>query len=180
MSAHTSALTLTGKSRRVGGEAPAVRVMKMDGSQNVVGMMAAVYQCLITSPDITSPDFIAVLRDINVRLEGLKNIQATVVTSQSRESVQSVIAAENLANIEFALDSNGEFAKKYGIAIAEGEYEGMPAHGMFVIDKDGEIVLMEIADTPFGALDMEALFARIPDMLTEKKKKHTHENWMRA
>lgn len=180
MSTETSALKLNGKTRKIGGEAPAIRITKMDGSQNVIGMAAAVFQCIITSPDITSPDFIKVLNDLNTRLKGLENIQGTVVTPQSKESVETVTQAQSLENIEFVIDSNSEFGKKFGIEIAEGEYEKMPAHAMFLIDKDGEFALMEIAETPFGTLDMDAFFAEIPTLIKEKKKKHTHEDWMRA
>lgn len=179
MSTETSTLTLTGKTRKVGGEAPAVRITKMDGSQNVIGMAAAVFQCIITSPDITSPDFIKILTDVNARLSGLANIKGIVVTPQSKQSIDTIIKSHSLENIEFVIDSNAEFGKKYGIEIAEGEYEKMPAHAMLVIDKDGEIALMEVAETPFGSLNMDAFFNEIPTMIKEKKKKHTHEDWMR-
>lgn len=156
-------LKLTGKTRKIGGEAPAVRIVHEDGSGNVVGMMAAQFQCLITT-------------DCGEALNNLSTIL------KDEEKIRGVVIMENFdqpfdyPGLGRVADAQGEFAQKYGVQIAEGEMAGKAAPSLFLINPDGEILFMQT-----GEIDSAAFREALPGLIKEKKKKgHSHENWMRV
>lgn len=156
-------LKFEGKTRKVGGEAPAVRIINEDGSSNVVGMMAAQFQCLITT-------------DCSEAMTNLSNIL------KDEEKIRGVVISENFEQpfdypgLDRVSDSQGEFAQKYGVKISEGELAGKAAPSLFLVNPEGEILFMQV-----GEIDSAAFRKALPGLIKEKKKKgHSHENWMRA
>ena len=49
---HGTTTPLLGKEVKVGAEAPAARINKLDGTQNVIGMIAPTMQLLIAIPSL--------------------------------------------------------------------------------------------------------------------------------
>lgn len=165
---------LIGKVRVVDSEAPAVRVKDIKGREFVVGMMAPVNQIILTLPTIDS-------ETSKSQILKLKNL------SLNPKKFSISILVENLdkfnrdledENIKFYLDNRLEFAKKYGLLIEDRSYK--IANAIFLIDKEGVIKFLDISKNIFEEVDFQTLLKRVKDILSEKKRGHSHENWMRA
>lgn len=154
-------ITLQKKDRKVGSEAPAIRVKMINGETKVIGMMAAKVQVFISLPYKDGFD------------ENLKNI----IDKHNEKSLIYIISSDpeleytdpSSASVEFK-----DFALKMGLYIDED----ICAKSIFIINKDGEIVYKEIPNDILEGFDMELFDSKLDEAIKFKKKGHTHENWM--
>lgn len=166
---------LSGKVRKVKAEAPSARIVKIDGSQNVIGMIAPTIQILVTIPNLDK--FKNEILELEAKEINLKKVSITIVTTEEKEKVNEFIKSNTLEKIEFVFDEMGDFSKKFGVML---DSEFKLAHSLFLIDKEGTIQYIEITSDIFEKLNLELAFKALNEILSEKKKGHSHENWMRA
>ena len=155
------------KDRKVGGEAPSVRVKMMNGEEKIVGMIATKIQVFLT------------LNDINSYTKELHEVLNTnpekafgyIVTASSDEETQKVVDAYTLDTSLITIHSD-DFSKKFGLNAVEGKM----ANSVFIIDKEGIIYYKEIAPD----IDVATFGEKLVELINYKPKGHVHENWMRA
>jgi thiol peroxidase len=163
------------KEKKVGSEAPAGRVKSLSGEESVIGMIAPTMQLLLTIPTIKCDSIVSQLKELNEYLNTMKKLKAYVITTSSEDI--GAIASE-YPNLNFVFDDNTSLAKSLGTLLKDGDYKF--ANALFVIDKEGIIKYLEIAEDIFKALSIDNLKSGIDKILADRKKGHSHENWMRA
>ncbi len=159
-------MKLSGKVRKVGGEAPAVRIAKSDGVMNVVGMMAPKNQIIISSSNINK-----MIKQIELidKADIYKKFIFIIVTDSNKD-VENL----NLKNCEIVFDVNLDFAKNYGVLIEDSKFK--IANGLFIIDTEGVFKYIQIAN--LDNFELESFWSEVDRIKSEKKKGHHHENWM--
>ena len=153
------------KDRKVGGEAPSVRVKMASGEEKIIGMLAVKIQVFITLDDINS-----YTKELHEILYGnTKKVFGYMITRSGEDEMSAIIKDYG---IDQGLITNQwvEFSKKFGLNATEG----VLANSVFVVDKEGVITYKEIADT----LDLANFDANLTELINYKPKGHTHENWM--
>lgn len=161
--------TLSKKERRVGGEAPAVRITMLNNETKVIGMMAPKTQVMITL--LHAQDYSQELHSI---LQAYPHkISFYVITSDTKEALESVISHFDLPQEQCSVDFK-EFASKFGVNM-EDEYI---AKSLFIISKEGEISYIQQHKDVEEAFDLEDFKTQLFALINQKQKGHTHENWM--
>lgn len=149
------------KERKVGGEAPSVRVKMISGEQKVIGMMADKVQVMITLPYGNS--FSKELYNIVNKHKEKANIYLFSPEAFTKD------VDDGFATIDFEV-----FCSKFGVLIDST----ICAKSAFIIDKEGEFVYIEIPKDIDDEFDLEKLDKEIQAAIDFKRKGHTHENWM--
>ncbi|KIM13220.1 MAG: hypothetical protein KU38_00730 [Sulfurovum sp. FS08-3] len=154
-------IPLQKKERKIGSEAPAVKLTMQSGQTKVIGMMAPKVQAMITLPQSDS----------------LSTELLEVIEKHKERSFIYIIASQPLDN---AYDSDfyslefHDFAMKFGVYATDE----VCAQSIFIINKEGEIVYREIVANLSDGLNIEAFDSALNEAIKFKKKGHTHENWM--
>lgn len=161
--------TLGKKERKVGGEAPAVRIKMLNDETKVIGMMAPKTQVMVTLCNIEM--FSQELLDILGQTP--HKIIYYVVTSSSSENLEKVVSTFDLLSENVSCDFK-EFASKFGINMEEEHI----ANALFIINKEGEINYIQIPQTIEEGLNLEEFKTSLTGIISQKQKGHTHENWM--
>ncbi|WP_373073105.1 hypothetical protein [Sulfurimonas sp.] len=156
-----NAVELQKKERKVGGEAPAVKVKMISGEQKVIGMMADKVQVMITLPYGNS--FSKELYSIVNKHKEKANIYFFSPEAFTRE------VDDGFATIDFE-----GFCSKFGVLIDSS----VCAKSAFIIDKEGEIVYIQIPKDLDDEFNLDELDTQIQAAIDFKRKGHTHENWM--
>lgn len=156
-----NSVELQKKDRHVGGEAPSVRVKMISGEQKVIGMMADKVQVMITLPygNSFSKELFKIVN---------KHKEKAYIYFFSPEAFTKEVD-DGFATIDFE-----SFCMKFGVFIDTS----MCAKSAFVIDKEGEILYIEIPKDVDHEFDLEKLDEEIQKAIDFKKKGHTHESWM--
>ena len=177
---HGTPTPLLGKEIYIGKEAPAARITKLDGSQNVIGMIAPTTQLLIAIPSLKTEVCSLGAKKFNEMVKKFSKLSTTMITTDDIDFVKEYAANESIENAEIVIDSNLNFAKKYGLQISEGKLKDRLARAVFIVDREGFIIYKEIVPEIVDEVNYEACLEAIENALGEKKKGHTHENWMSA
>lgn len=149
------------RERKVGSEAPAVRVKMLNGETKVIGMMAPKVQAMITLPKSGS---------LSDELEEIvnKHKEKSIVYIISSQKLDKNVD-ESISSIEFK-----DFSTKFGV-YATDEF---CAKSVFIIDKEGEIKYKEIVGDIDSEFDIASLDSALDEAINFKRKGHVHENWM--
>ncbi len=175
---HGTPVTLEVKELKIGKEAPAARITKLDGTQNVIGMIASNIQLLITIPSLKTEVCSLGAKKFNALVQQFKNLTTVMITTDDKEVVKEFAQKESIESAEIVLDTELQFAKKFGVLISEGKLKNRLARAVFVIDREGIIAYKEIVAEIVDEIDYDACMRAIEKIQSEKKGGHTHENWM--
>lgn len=175
---HGTTTPLLGKQVNVGGEAPAARITKLDGTQNVIGMIAPNTQLLIAIPSLKTEVCSLGAKKFNDLLKTYKKLDAVMITTDDADFVKEFADKEAIDAAELVVDTNRNFAKKYGLLISEGKLKDRLARAVYVIDRDGIVAYKEIVPEIVDEVDYDACIAVVDKLVNEKKSGHTHEEWM--
>lgn len=175
---HSSPTQLSGKEIKVGAEAPAARVTKLDGSQNVIGMIAPHTQLIIAIPSLKTEVCSLGAKKFNALVKQFKKLDTIMVTTDDLEFVKEYATKESIDSAELVIDSERQFAKKFGLLITEGKLKDRLARAVFVIDREGVVAYKELVGEIVDEVDYDACIAAIESIVNVKQKGHTHENWM--
>lgn len=175
---HGTAVTLDGKELVVGKEAPAARITKLDNTKNVIGMIAPNIQLIIAIPSLKTEVCSLGAKKFNALVKDLKKVTTIMVTTDDKEFVKEYQEKECIDAAELVIDEERSFAKKFGLLISEGKLKDRLARAVFVIDREGVIAYKEVVSEVVDEVDYERCIGAIQKLLGEKKKGHTHENWM--
>jgi len=154
-------IVLQKKERKVGSEAPAVRVKMLSGEEKVIGMMADKVQVMISLPkaDSLSQELLEVIENHKA-----KSLIYLIASSTQEKEYDPSFYSTDFVN----------FATKFGVFATES----LCAKSIFIISKDGEILYREIVDTLEDPFDITAFDIALDEAIKFKKKGHTHEEWM--
>ncbi len=175
---HGTPTELLGKELKVGSEAPAARITKLDGSKNVIGMIAPTAQLLIAIPSLKTEVCSLGAKKFNDLLATYKKLSAVMITTDDMDFVKEFADKEGISNAELVVDADKNFAKKYGLLISEGKLKDRLARAVFVIDRDGLLTYKEVVPEIVDEVDYDACIAAVDTAANEVKKGHTHEEWM--
>ena len=175
---HGTVTPLSGKEVKVGAEAPAARITKLDGSKNVIGMIAPTVQLLIAIPSLKTEVCSLGAKKFNDLVKGYKKLATVMVTTDDLDFVKEYADNESIDGAELVVDTDRNFAKKYGLLISEGKLKDRLARAVYVIDRDGLVIYKELVPEIVDEVDYDACIASVEQILSEKKTGHTHEEWM--
>ncbi len=149
------------RDRKVGSEAPAVRLKMLNGETKVIGMMASKVQVMITLPKSKS---------LSDELENIinKHKEKSLIYIISSQKLEKSVD-EDTSSLEFK-----DFSTKFGV-FATDEF---CAKSIFVIDKEGEIKYKEIVGDIDSEFDINSFDNALEETINFKRKGHVHENWM--
>ena len=89
------------------------------------------------------------------------------------------VITESIESAELVIDTNRNFAKKYGLLISEGKLKDRLARAVYVIDREGLIIYKEVVPEIVDEVNYDACIEAVTNALNEKRTGHTHEEWMR-
>lgn len=177
---HGTKTPLLGKELSIGREAPAARITKLDGTQNVIGMIAPTTQLIIAIPSLKTEVCSLGAKKFNDLIKEFKKLTTIMVTTDDIDFVKEYAQKESIDGAEIVIDTNRNFAKKYGLLISEGKLKDRLARAVYVVDQEGAIVYKEIVPEIVDEVDYEACIEAVRNTVNVKKKGHTHEDWMSA
>lgn len=175
---HGTPTPLEGKEVKIGAEAPAARITKLDGTQNVIGMIAPTAQLLIAIPSLKTEVCSLGAKKFNDLIKQFKKLSTIMVTTDDIDFVREYAKNECIDAAELVIDTDRNFAKKYGVLITEGKLNNRLARAVYVIDRDGLVTYKEIVPEIVDEVDYDACIAAVDKAANEIKKGHTHEEWM--
>ncbi|MDX1295516.1 MAG: redoxin family protein [Sulfurimonadaceae bacterium] len=175
---HGSPTALSGKEVKVGGEAPAARVTKLDGTKNVIGMIAPTAQLLIAIPSLKTEVCSLGAKKFNDLIKKFNKLTTVMVTTDDIDFVKDYADRECIDSAEIVIDTDRNFAKKYGLLITEGKLKDRLARAVYVIDREGQVAYKELVPEIVDEVDYDKCIEAVDKIVSEKKKGHTHEEWM--
>ena len=176
---HGTATALAGKEVKVGGEAPAARITKLDGTKNVIGMIAPTTQLLIAIPSLKTEVCSLGAKKFNDLIKQFgKKLTTVMITTDDLDFVKEYADRECIDSAEIVIDEDRNFAKKYGLLISEGKLKDRLARAVYVIDREGAVAYKELVPEIVDEVNYDACIEAVEKIVSEKKKGHTHEEWM--
>lgn len=175
---HGALTRLEGKEVDVGREAPSARITKLDGSKNVIGMIAPNLQLIISIPSLKTEVCSLGAKKFNELVKQFKKLDTIMVTTDDIEFVKEYAKNENIDSAELVIDADLNFAKKYGLLIKEGKLKNRLARAVYLINREGLVAYKELVGEIVDEVDYDACIKAVNKILSEEKKGHAHENWM--
>lgn len=175
---HGETTLLEGKEMTLWCEAPAARVTALDGSQNVIGMIAPTAQLLIAIPSLKTEVCSLGAKKFNELTKQFKKLKTVMVTTDDAEFVNDFVRREGIEGVDIVIDTNRDFAKRYGLLITQGKLKDRLARAVFVIDQEGIISYKEVVPEITDEVDYDKCIEAVDKAANFKKKGHEHENWM--
>jgi len=175
---HGTPTQLLGKELSLGKEAPAARITKLDGTQNVIGMIAPTTQLIIAIPSLKTEVCSLGAKKFNDMVKGLSKLKTIMVTTDDIDFVNEYAKNESIESAELVIDTNRNFAKKYGLLISEGKLKDRLARAVYVIDREGLIIYKEVVPEIVDEVNYDACIEAVTNVLNEKRTGHSHEEWM--
>lgn len=175
---HGTQTPLEGKKQAVGKEAPAARITKLDGSKNVIGMIAPNVQLLIAIPSLKTEVCSLGAKKFNDLIKEFKKLTTYMITTDDVDFVKDYAEKESIDGAELVIDTDRNFAKKYGLLISEGKLKDRLARAVYVIDREGLIIYKELVPEIVDEVDYDACIEAVRAAVNVKKTGHSHEEWM--
>lgn len=154
-------IILQKKDRKIGAEAPAIKIKMLNKEEMIIGMMAPKVQTIITLP----------------YKDSLSDEMEDLINKYNDKSSIYIISSEILPN---DIDNKTSSIDFRNISLKLGVYvdDKVCAKSIFIINKDGEFVYKQIVPDLFTEFDLLEFDNALNDAINYKKKGHTHENWM--
>lgn len=161
--------TLSKKERKVGGEAPAVRIKMANDETKVIGMLAPKTQIMVSLPQAQ-----AYSETLHTILETSPHKTIVyVITSDTQDALMSIVSEFGLQPENVSTDFK-EFASKFGLNMEDEHI----AKSLVIINKEGEFAYIQLLDAVEKEFDLEDFKTQLLELINQKQKGHTHENWM--
>ena len=155
-------VTLEGTLINVGDSAPTIIATGTDLNDVEFGGAGDKVQLIIAVPSLDTTTCAAETRRFNKEVESLAIVDTFVVSMDLPFASQRFCSTEGISNLTVASDYiNKDFAKAYGVLMADNKLKGLCARAIFVIDKNGEVVYKEIVPEVTNEPDYEAALEAI-------------------
>lgn len=168
---------LTGKQRKVGAEAPSARVFAAQNDEMIIGMMAVNVQLLVSVFSLKDENSKMLINTLEEKFKTTKKLNLIVVVKNSFEDITTFQGINNITKIEIVQDSNGDFAKRFGVGLESKNFKENLGNAVFVVDKEAELKYANYPLT-FEANQIDKIYDITMETVNFKQKGHSHENWM--
>jgi thiol peroxidase len=168
---------LTGKQRKVGGEAPSARVFAAQNDEMIIGMMAVNVQLLVSVFSLKDENSKIFINTLEEKFKTTKKLNLIILVKNSFEDITTFQETNNITKTEIAQDTNGDFAKRFGVDLESENYQENLGNAAFVIDKEAELKYVSYPLT-FEANQIDEIYNITIQTVNFKEKGHSHENWM--
>lgn len=153
-------VNLSGSLPKVGSPAPEFTLVRQDLSPVSKKDLAGKIVVLLTVPSLDTPVCAIETRKFNERAASLPGVNVLVASADLPFAIKRFCGAEGIQNVHGVSDvRDREFAKRWGVAIADGPLAGVHARAAFVLDAKGTVkyaaLVPEIAQEP----DYDAILA---------------------
>ncbi len=137
---------LCGNDVNVGDNAPEVTVVNSAGlTDKVVGGAKDKAQLIVVVPSLDTPVCASETRKFNEKAAAIAGVEVTVVSMDLPFAAGRFCSAEGIENLTVASDfRNKDFAKAYGVLIADGALAGITCRAVFVVGTDGKVAYKEL------------------------------------
>ena len=144
---------LSGNELKLGDKAPEVSLVAADLSEVKVGGGTGKAQVIIAVPSLDTDVCATETRKFNERAASIKNTEVFVVSMDLPFAAGRFCSTEGIKNLRALSDfRDKEFARAYGVLIADGALAGLTCRAVFVVDTAGKIaykqITGDIADEP--------------------------------
>jgi thiol peroxidase len=138
---------LAGNEINVGDKAPEVTVVNSNPmlQDEVVGGAKDKAQLIIAVPSLDTGVCDAETRRFNQEAANLDGVEVTTISMDLPFAAARWCGAAGVDNIKVCSDfRNKDFAKAYGVLLADGPLAGLTARVIFVVDKNGNITYKQV------------------------------------
>ena len=155
-------VTIEGTELNVGDMAPLVTVVNAQLEEVEVGGPSDKVQLIISVPSLDTDTCAAETRRFNLEVGSLDICETTVVSMDLPFASAKFCTTEGIDNLQVASDYvDKEFAKSYGVLMADNKLKGLCARAVFIVDRNGVItyiqVVPEVTDEPNYEEVLEAI-----------------------
>jgi thioredoxin-dependent peroxiredoxin len=138
-------VNLSGKDINVGDIAPIVKVVSKDLSEIQIGGEQGKAQIVIVVPSLDTAVCASETRRFNVEAAKIENAEVIIVSMDLPFAMGRFCTTEGIENLSVGSDfRDKEFAKSYGVLIADGPLRGIAGRAIFVINPSGKVTYKEI------------------------------------
>jgi len=138
-------VNLSGKDINVGDIAPIVQVVSKDLSEIQIGGEQGKAQIVIVVPSLDTAVCASETRRFNVEAAKIENAEVVIVSMDLPFAMGRFCTTEGISNLSVGSDfRDKDFAKSYGVLIADGPLKGITARAIFVINASGKVTYKEI------------------------------------
>ncbi len=138
---------LAGNEINVGDTAPEVTVVNSNPmlQDEVVGGAKDKAQLIIAVPSLDTGVCDAETRRFNQEAANLEGVEVTTISMDLPFAAARWCGAAGVENIKVCSDfRNKDFAKAYGVLLADGPLAGLTARVIFVVGKDGKVTYKQV------------------------------------
>lgn len=144
---------LSGNLPKVGDAAPEFNLAGADLKPINLAGLAGKKIVVVVVPSLDTPVCQVETRTFNEKAASLDGVQVLIVSSDLPFAMKRFCETEGLTNVLAASDLRDRgFGERYGVAIADGPFQGVTARAVFVIDEKGKVtyteLVPEVADEP--------------------------------
>lgn len=174
-------LEIARKEMKRGREAPAVRVKKIDGKEDVIGMLAPEMQLLVSLNTLNTSESVEVYKKIKEISSLFKKLKTVFVISKNGAICKCLEHEDEVGKFQVVYDSSYQFGNKYGTQIISGNLKESLTTSATIIEFEGRIHYREVLENLDEKLNFQEIKKSIQNVFDEKKKQkgHSHEEWMR-
>ena len=169
--------SITGKQRKVGGEAPSSRVFTSLNDEIIIGMMATNVQLLVSVFSLQDEKSKAIVKTLESYFKDTKKLNFVVVVNNSFEEIENFKKENEITKAVITQDKNGDFAKRFGVGLEGDNFSENLANGTFIIDKEAELKGVSYF-TGLNENELTTICELTMESVNYKEKGHSHENWM--
>jgi thiol peroxidase len=140
-----SPVQISGELPKVGGKAPAFKLVGGDLSDVTLETFAGKRKVLNIFPSVDTPTCATSVRKFNAQANDLNNAVVLCISADLPFAQARFCGAEGLENVKNLSTMRGaEFMKDYGVAIADGPMVGLTTRAVVVLDEDNNVLHSEL------------------------------------
>lgn len=156
-------VNLAGNEVNVGDKAPQVTVVNSNGlADKVVGGATGKKQLIVVVPSLDTAVCATETRNFNKRASEVAGVDLTIVSMDLPFAGGRFCSTEGIENLVVASDfRNKDFAKAYGVLIADGPLAGVTCRAIFAVNEEGTVTYKEIVPEITAEPEYEAALAAV-------------------
>ena len=157
-------VTLAGTELNVGDKAPEVIIVGADLEDIEVGGSKDQIQLIVSVPSLDTATCASETRRFNLEVGSLEICTTTVVSMDLPFASAKFCSTEGIDNLEVGSDYvEKEFAKSYGVLMADNKLKGLCARAIFVVNRDGIITYKQVVPDVTNEPNYEEVLEAIKD-----------------
>ncbi len=142
-----STIQLEGRFPESGEKAPDFRLVGDDLSERSLEDFKAQNKILITVPSLDTPVCAKETKVFHEKVQEIENTVVLVISSDLPFAMKRFCGVEGVNNIiPLSQFRSPDFAKSYGVHIAEGPLRALAARAVFLVDSENTICYTELVD----------------------------------